>query len=58
MRAEELWDMAAHLREMAAESRNLSESIDLCELAARYEDTARGLETSGDPLNVKVLLPV
>lgn len=57
MRAEELWEMAAHFRELAAASKIMSESLELCELAGEYESAARNLEVKGATFACPVLLP-
>ena len=57
MRAEELWEMAAHFRELAFESRSLGESVELCDLAREYEAAARKLEAEGTTFAGPILLP-
>jgi len=46
--AEQLRNMAGHFREMAADTRSLSDAIDLCKLATEYETAARGLLERGE----------
>ena len=57
MRADELWEMAAHFRELAAESKIMAESLELCDLACEYEAAAQKLESEGTTLPALIMLP-